>query len=64
MRTKLLVILFFSLITAYSQNSSKYSNEFLNIGVDATVEDIAANYETIVDMSALKPRGMLQLNSM
>ena len=41
-----------------------FENEGVNIGVDATVEDIAANYETIVDMSALKPRGMLQLNSM
>ena len=41
-----------------------FENDGVNIGVDATVEDIAANYETIVDMSALKPRGMLQLNSM
>jgi len=35
MKNKLLVILFFNLITAFSQNSTKYSNEFLNIGVDA-----------------------------
>ena len=35
MKNKLLVILFFSVITAFSQNSTKYSNEFLNIGVDA-----------------------------
>ena len=35
MKNKLLVILFFTLITAFSQNSTKYSNEFLNIGVDA-----------------------------
>ena len=41
-----------------------FENVGVNIGVDATVEDIAANYESIVDMSALKPRGMLQLNSM
>jgi NAD(P)-dependent dehydrogenase (short-subunit alcohol dehydrogenase family) len=41
-----------------------FENDGVNIGVDATVEDIAANYATIVDMSALKPRGMLQLNSM
>tara|TARA_A100000164_G_scaffold376015_1_gene412176 strand:- start:741 stop:1613 length:873 start_codon:yes stop_codon:yes gene_type:complete len=41
-----------------------FENDGVNIGVDATVEDIAANYESIVDMSALKPRGMLQLNSM
>ena len=41
-----------------------FENDGVNIGVDATVEDIAANYESIVDMSALKPRGMLQLNTM
>jgi NAD(P)-dependent dehydrogenase (short-subunit alcohol dehydrogenase family) len=41
-----------------------FENDGVNIGVDATVEDIAANYESIVDMSTLKPRGMLQLNSM
>ena len=41
-----------------------FENDGVNIGVDATVEDIASNYESIVDMSALKPRGMLQLNSM
>ena len=41
-----------------------FENDGVNIGVDATVEDIADNYENIVDMSALKPRGMLQLNSM
>ena len=40
-----------------------FENDGVNIGVDATVEDIADNYENIVDMSALKPRGMLQLNS-
>ena len=41
-----------------------FENDGVNIGVDATVEDIADNYENIVDMSALKPRGMLQVNSM
>ena len=41
-----------------------FENDGVNIGVDATVEDIADNYESIVDMSALKPRGMLQVNSM
>lgn len=40
-----------------------FENSGVNIGADATVEDIAANYETIIDMSALKSRGMLQLNS-
>ena len=41
-----------------------FENTGVNIGVDATVEDIAANYEAIVDISAVKPRGMLQLNAM
>ena len=41
-----------------------FENTGINIGVDATVEDIAANYEAIVDISAVKPRGMLQLNAM
>jgi len=41
-----------------------FENQGVNIGVDATVEDIAANYEAIVDISAVKPRGMLQLNAM
>ena len=41
-----------------------FENDGVNIGVDATVEDIADNYESIVDMSALKSRGMLQVNSM
>ena len=41
-----------------------FENEGVNIGVDATVDDIAENYEAIVDMADLKPRGMLQLNAM
>ena len=41
-----------------------FENQGVNIGVDATVEDIAANYEAIVDISAVKPRGMMQLNAM
>ena len=41
-----------------------FENTGVNIGVDATVEDIAANYEAIVDISAVKPRGMLQINAM
>ncbi|MDP6376852.1 MAG: SDR family oxidoreductase [Pseudomonadales bacterium] len=36
-------------------------NEGVNIGVDASVEDIADNYEKIADLSGAKPRGMLQL---
>jgi hypothetical protein len=39
-------------------------NEGVQIGVDATVEDIASNYESIVNLDGAKPRGMLQLNAM
>ena len=39
-------------------------NEGVQIGVDATVEDIAYNYESIVNLDGAKPRGMLQLNAM
>ena len=38
-----------------------FENDGVNIGVDATVEDIAANYETIVDMSALKPLSLIHI---
>ncbi|MCP5179326.1 MAG: SDR family oxidoreductase [Pseudomonadales bacterium] len=37
-------------------------NEGVDLGVDATVEDIAENYGKIVELSNLRPRGMLQLN--
>ncbi len=37
-------------------------NEGVDLGVDATVEDIAENYAKISDLSGAKPRGMLQLN--
>lgn len=36
-------------------------NEGIDLGVDATVEDIADNYDAIVDLSNAKPRNMLQL---
>lgn len=36
-------------------------NNGLKLGVNATADDIAANYEAIVDMAELKTRGMLQL---
>ncbi|MEC7107118.1 MAG: SDR family oxidoreductase [Pseudomonadota bacterium] len=41
-----------------------FENAGVNLGVEATVDDIAENYEAIVDMADLKPRGMLQLNAM
>jgi NAD(P)-dependent dehydrogenase (short-subunit alcohol dehydrogenase family) len=36
-------------------------NEGIDLGADATVEDIADNYDAIVDLSSAKPRNMLQL---
>jgi hypothetical protein len=39
-------------------------NEGVQIGVDATVEDIASNYESIVNLDGAKPRGMFQVNAM
>ena len=37
-------------------------NEGVDLGVDATVEDIAENFGKIVELSNLRPRGRLQLN--
>ena len=39
-------------------------NQGVRLDADATAEDIAANYEAIVDMQEVKPRGMLQLNAL
>ncbi len=36
-------------------------NQGVDLGVDATVEDIAENFEAIVDLTGAQPRGMLQL---
>ncbi len=36
-------------------------NQGVNLGFDATAEDIADNYEKISDLTDAKPRGMLQL---
>lgn len=38
-------------------------NHGVDLGVDADADDIAAHYEQIVDMTEVKPRGMLQLNA-
>ncbi len=38
-------------------------NQGVNLGLDATAEDIADNYEKISDLTGAKPRGMLQLSS-
>jgi len=37
-------------------------NEGVDLGTEASVEDIAENYEAIVDLTGAKPRGMLQLS--
>ena len=37
-------------------------NSGVNLGVEATAEDVAASYEAIVDMAEVKTRGMLQLS--
>jgi len=37
-------------------------NSGVNLGVEATADDVAANYEAIVDMAEVKTRGMLQLS--
>lgn len=39
-------------------------NQMVDLGVSADADDIAANYERIVDLEGAKPRGMLQLNAM
>ena len=37
-------------------------NSGVNLGVDATVDDVASSYEAIVDMAEVKTRGILQRN--
>lgn len=37
-------------------------NEGVDLGANATVEDVAENFEAIVDLTGAKPRGMLQLS--
>lgn len=37
-------------------------NDGVDLGTDATVEDIAENYQKIVELTNLRPRSMLQLN--
>ncbi len=39
-------------------------NQGVDLGTDATVEDVAENFAKITDLSDAKPRGMLQLNAM
>ena len=37
-------------------------NSGVNLGVEATADDVAASYEAIVDMAEMKTRGMLQMS--
>lgn len=37
-------------------------NNGVNLGGDATADDVASSYEAIIDMAEVKTRGMLQLN--
>ena len=37
-------------------------NSGVNLGLEATADDVAASYEAIVDMAEVKTRGMLQLS--
>ena len=37
-------------------------NSGVNLGVEATADDVAASYEAIVDMAEVKTRGMLQMS--
>ena len=37
-------------------------NSGVNLGVEATADDVAASYEAIVDMAEVKTRGMMQLS--
>jgi NAD(P)-dependent dehydrogenase (short-subunit alcohol dehydrogenase family) len=39
-------------------------NQGVDLGIDASVEDVAENFAKITDLSGVKPRGMLQLNQM
>jgi hypothetical protein len=40
----------------------QWLNSGVNLGVEATADDVAASYEAIVDMAEVKTRGMLQLS--
>ncbi len=39
-------------------------NEGVDLGLNASAEDVGANYDKISDLTGAKPRGMLQLSSM
>ena len=42
--------------------ASIVENAGTQIGVDATPEDIASNFEMISDLTGAKPKGMMQIN--
>jgi len=61
---KLIFLLLFSILGVNSQNNSKYSNEFLNIGVDAQsigMSNAVVSSTSDVNSTYWNPAGLLQL---
>jgi len=61
---KLVFLLLFSILGVNSQNNSKYSNEFLNIGVDAQsigMSNAVVSSTSDVNSTYWNPAGLLQL---
>jgi len=61
---KLIFLLLFSIIGVNAQDSSKYSNEFLNIGVDAQsigMSNAVVSSTSDVNSTYWNPAGLLQL---
>ena len=67
MRTKILVLLLFlKYLSALSQSSSKYSNEFLNIGVDARsigMANAVVSSTNDVNSTYWNPAGLLNIET-
>ena len=65
MRSKILVLLLFLIyLSAFSQSSSKYSNEFLNIGVDARsigMANAVVSSTNDVNSTYWNPAGLLNI---
>lgn len=64
MKKKLLILLFFSVLIASAQTARKYSNEFMNIGVDAAALGMANAMTAVtsdVNAGYWNPAGLVQL---